>query len=239
MFGYRARIGFLVPPGAPTVEPEMYGIAPPGVSVHFTRMVASGTPGSHAGQDERNRSQIAHLDENVELLMHVKPDVLVMAHTASSYTLGREGEAELIARMQAKTGKPFITAFGSVIAALGHLGVSRLAMCAPYSAESTGKGRDYLELHGFKVVKLANLEGISNIYDQTAESAYRLARGVDVPEAQAVFISGVGMPTLSILDHAERDLGKPVISSAAAMMWNALRTAGVLEGVPGCGQLLR
>jgi maleate isomerase len=239
MFGYRARIGFLVPPGAPTVEPEMYRHAPEGVSVHFTRMVAGGTPGSHQGQDERNLSQIAHLEQNVELIAMVKPDVIVMAHTASSYTLGRQGEAELIARMQHKTGKPFITAFGSVMAALSHLGVSRVALCTPYSAESTAKGRAYLEAHGFEVVSVANLEGISNIYDQTAEGAYRLARSVDVPAAQAVFLSGVGMPTLSVLQALESDLGKPVISSAAAMLWNALRTAGVREGVPGCGQLLR
>ena len=30
------RIGFLVPPGNPTAEPEMMRLAPPGVTVHFT-----------------------------------------------------------------------------------------------------------------------------------------------------------------------------------------------------------
>jgi ATPase subunit of ABC transporter with duplicated ATPase domains len=43
-------------------------------------------------QEERNRSQIAHLEENVTLLAMVRPDVIVMAHTAMSYTLGKEGE---------------------------------------------------------------------------------------------------------------------------------------------------
>ena len=65
------RIGFLVPPGNPTVEVEMIALAPPRVSVHFTRMVAHGAAGSHQGQEERNRSQIAHLDENVRLLAMV------------------------------------------------------------------------------------------------------------------------------------------------------------------------
>ncbi len=40
MKGWRTRIGFLVPPGNPTVEPEMAEMAPPGVSLHFTRMNA-------------------------------------------------------------------------------------------------------------------------------------------------------------------------------------------------------
>jgi len=77
------RIGFLVPPGNPTVEPEMTRLAPEGVTVHFTRMVAHGEAGSHRGQEERNRSQIAHLDENVALLAMVKPAVIAMARAAS------------------------------------------------------------------------------------------------------------------------------------------------------------
>src|SRR5260370_13266774 len=80
------RIGFLVPPGNPTVEVEMIALAPPEVSVHFTRMVAHGAAGSHHGQEERNRSQIAHLSENVALLALVAPKGLVLPHTAPTHT---------------------------------------------------------------------------------------------------------------------------------------------------------
>lgn len=73
MTGWRARIGFLIPPGNPTTEPEMISLTPSGVSVHFTRMVAHGVTGSLDGQEERNLTQIAHLDENIALLSMVKP----------------------------------------------------------------------------------------------------------------------------------------------------------------------
>jgi maleate cis-trans isomerase len=33
-----------------------------------------------------------------------------------------------------------------------------------------------------------------------------------------VFLSGLGMPTIPILETLEQDLGKPVISAASAMM---------------------
>ena len=229
------RIGFLVPPGNPTCEPEVIRLTPPRVTVHFTRMVAHGNAGSHDGQEERNRTQIAHLDDNVALLNMVKPAVIVMAHTASSYTLGQQGEADLVARMEKATGARFLTAFGSVLAALKHLGAQRLALGAPYAREAMLKSKAHLELHGLQVPGFGNLENVANIYDETA---YGLGKMVDVPEAQAIFLSGVGMPTLDILEKLEKDCGKPALSSASAMMWNALRTAGVTTPVPGYGRLL-
>src|SRR5262249_33298842 len=84
-----------LPPGNPTIEPEMIAMAPTGVSVHFSRMVARGPTGTQHGQEERNRSQIEHIDETADLLAMVKPSVMMIAHTATSYTLGRDLEAAL------------------------------------------------------------------------------------------------------------------------------------------------
>ena len=232
------RLGFLVPPGNPTVEPEMAMLAPPGVTVHFNRMVASGPTGVLTGQEERNRSQIASLDACAELLAMVSPAVMVLAHTATSYTLGIEGEEQVVRRLSGRFGVPFVTAFGSVVAALRHLGVRRVALGAPYADELMQRGRAHLEAHGFEVVSCGRLEGVTNIYDETPERAASLARQVDVPAAQAVFLSGVGLPTVPVLARLERELGKPALSSAAAMMWNALRCAGATQPVEGYGSLL-
>ena len=238
MIGWRARLGFLVPPGNPTVETEMIAMAPPGVSLHFHRMVARGTPGSLVGQSERNRSMLDNIDKGIELLAMVKPDVIVIAHTATSYHLGRRGEAELLDRLQRATGRRVVTAFGSVVRALERLEIRRLALGTPYSPEVTSQGKAHLEAHGLEIAKFANLSGIENIYDTTAEDAYRLARMVDSEDAEAVFLSGTGMPTASVLESLEQDLGKPVLSSASAMMWHALRLAGVGQAIAGYGRLL-
>jgi maleate isomerase len=238
MIGWRARLGFLVPPGNPTVEAEMIELAPPGVSVHFHRMVARGNPGALDGQAERNRMMAENLDGSVEMLALVKPDVIVIAHTATSYYLGRDREAELLRRLATESGTRVVTAFGSVAAALNRLGVRRVALGAPYARDVMLQGKAHLEAHGFEVVKFDNLAGVTNIYDETAERAYRLARSVDAAEVEAVFLTGTGMPTLPVLDMLEQDLGKPVISSASAMMWHALRLAGVRQPVAGYGRLL-
>lgn len=238
MIGWRARLGFLVPPGNPTVEPEMMAIAPPGVSLHFNRMIARGTPGAPDGQSERNRMMVDNIDASIEMLALVRPDVIILAHTATSYYLGQDGEAELIARLEALTGTRVTTAFGSVRRAFERLNVRKLALGAPYSRETTLHGKAHLEAHGLHVVNFDNLRDVTNIYDETAERAYRLARMVDCAEAEAVFLTGTGMPTLPVLEALEQDLGKPVVSSASAMMWHALRLTGVRQPITGYGRLL-
>jgi maleate isomerase len=237
MTGWRARIGFLVPPGNPTVEPEMTELAPAGVSVHFTRMSASGSAGTHSGQDERTRSQIASLDEATRLMAMISPQSIVLAHTATSYSLGREAEEALVRRLEVSSRARFVTAFGGVVEALRFLGVQRIAYATPYDEELTERGRAHLTAHGFDVVGMARLQRVRNIYDETPARAYAVGRQADRPEAEAVFLSGTGMPTLAIIQALEDDLGKPVISAASAMMWAALRAAGVSAQRPGYGRL--
>jgi maleate isomerase len=161
-----------------------------------------------------------------------------MAHTATSYTLGQQREAELVAQMEAFSGARFITAFGSVLAALSHLGARRIAYATPYSAEMTSRGRQHIEACGLEVVSSDHLSNVRNIYEETSERAYAIARQVDHPDADVIFLSGVGMPTLDALKPLEEDTGKPVISAASAMMWHALRTAGVGCCIEGYGALL-
>ena len=238
MFGWRARLGFLVPPGCPTVEGEVPPIMPRGVTAHFSRMVAEGKTGSLDGQEERNRSQIEHLDHSVRLLSLVKPKVMALAHTATSYTLGRDGEEQLIKRLEAEYRVPFLSAFSSVVMALERLGAKRIALGAPYGESITLKGKAHLETFGFEVVSHGRLDNVTNIYDETPERAYGLAKKVDMPEADAVFLSGVGLATMSVLGILEQDLDKPVISSMAALTWASLRAAKVDEPIEGYGRLL-
>jgi maleate cis-trans isomerase len=168
----------------------------------------------------------------------VRPAVIVLAHTATSYTLGRDAEADLTARMEQESGARFITAFGSVIRALTRCHVRRVAFGTPYGESATLQCKSNLESYGFAVANFGRLEDVVNIYDETSERAAQLALRVDAADADAVFLSGVGMPTVDVLDRLEQKLGKPVISSASAMMWNALRSAGVGTAVTGFGSLL-
>jgi len=242
MFGWRARIGILVPPGNPTVEPECYMMAPDGVTVHFARLQgfqSLSTPGAAQGMEDRTLAYLDDLPGPAQALGSVHPSVVILAHTASSYATGFANEAQLIERISAATGTTGMTAARAVLAALQHLGVKRLALGTPYPEVVSARGKAYWEAAGFDIVGYHRLSGVENIYAESEQRAYQLARQADTPEADAVFLSGTGLPTVGVLETLEGDLGKPVISSNQASMWLALRLAGVHHPVTGFGQLLR
>ena len=238
MEGWRARLGFMIPPQNPTVEREMTQLLPIGVSAHYQRMVSRGAVGTLDNLQGRAASHLAHMDHTVELIASVRPDVIVLAHTATSYALGREGEAKLTRHLEDMTGIPFTSALASAVAAFAALGVRRVAVGTAYDMALTLRGKEVLEDYGIEVVAAECLPDVSSIFDQSPARVYGLARSIDRAEADAVFLSGVGLPTISVLGALEADLGKPVLSSVGAMTWNALRLAGIGSPVPGYGRLL-
>ncbi len=242
MFGWRARLGVLVPPGNPTVEPEFYHMAPEGVTIHFARLQgfqSLSTPGAAAGMEERTLAYLEELPGPATALSSVNPSVVILAHTASSYATGFDKEPQLIDRIASLTGTAALTAARAVLAALKHFGVKKLALGTPYPEAISAKGKAYWEAAGFDIVGYQRLADVQNIYAENEQRAYQLARQANTPDADAVFLSGTGVPTVGVLEVLEQDLGKPVISSTQASLWQALRLAGVRQAIPGFGRLLR
>ena len=215
----------------PRVADEIVVYAPDGPDLR--------EPGGAEGLEERTRGLLAGLAAPARALGAVKPAVVILAHTGVSYVNGFANEQALVDRLAALSGTTAITAARAISAALRHLGIKRLALGTPYPEAMSALGRAYWEAAGFEVAGYRRLEGVTNIYTESEERAYRLARDADAPGADGVLLSGTGLPTVGVLELLEQDLGKPAISSMQACLWHALRLAGIREPIHGYGRLLR
>jgi len=212
-------------------EPEFIRIVPEGVSCHFHRIAFEGGGISRLKQVEQG------LEEATRIIMHVHPAAMAMTGTGVSFAGGYGYDQEMIRKMQNINGDiPATTTSSSAIDALRSLGVRRISMAMPYIEEVALAAVKFVEDSGFEVLKSRWLaESPAHV---PRERVYRLAREVDTAESQAIFLPCTGWHTITVIEKLEADLGKPVISSNQATIWNLLRLAGINDKIQGYGQLL-
>lgn len=236
-FGWRARIGLILPADNTVAEPELYSLGLPGVSFHTVRLSTT----DH-GEMRAQAVSIAGT------LAEMGVDVAVYGCAETSFDAGGEERENLSSLIRAAGKVPVVTATGAMLAALSEREVRRLALVTPYTRRSGSLLEQTLAEDGFDVVA-----AIHRDFRETGEdprewyetnrrpptTAYGMVRSVDTPEAEAVLVSATNLPFLPLLEQAERDLGKPVVSSNQSVLWWCLRELGIKEPVMGYGELLR
>jgi len=234
MYGWRLRIGLIVPSSNTTMEPEFYEMVPEGVSIHTARMRLREV------RIEALREMAEDAAEAAELLSTAGVNLLVYGCTTGSLLGGIEWERKLIDRVQRGGGVPSFSTAEAVIEALKKLEAEKIVVATPYLEELNALGKSFLEDHGFEVLGMKGLGLVSNldIGKEPPSTAYRLAREVFRPEADAVFISCTNFRTIEVIEALEADLGKPVVTSNQASLWKALRVGGIREKIFGYGSLL-
>ena len=240
MYGWRAKVGVLVPDGNSTMEPELYRLAPPGVSFHFARLQAGPTATT---LDTIIRDYLASAGQAAEAVAKVEPDLIVFGLTAGSFVPASGGNAGIEAVIRARTGVPGLAAGTCVVEALRAVGMRRLAEVTPYTHDVSELGRRFLEAHGFQVACLhtmaAMAEGVQGIYRLHPERVYREVKtALHGQQVDGIFLSGTGVHSLDIIPLLEADLGLPVVSSNTAVLWSVLRRLGITP-LPGGGRLMQ
>lgn len=235
-YGYRARIGVIVPGVNVNLEPEFYRVAPKGVSIHTTRMMLLGkaTQESYVRMEQDTERAAAELAT-------AEVDVITWACTSGGVLLD---PPKIEARISEIAGCPAVSTLTSAIAALKALGAKRVALGTPYLSFINESEITSLENAGFEVVSMYGMEmgenqqerrGISRI---PPESLHRFARHIDRPEADAIFISCTNVAAIGEIAQVEAERGKPVITSNAVTIWHCLRTVGINDKIEGYGRLL-
>jgi maleate isomerase len=219
-----ARIGVVVPFDF-ALDREYWQFVPADVSVHITRT------GFHAGPVgialARAVADPAEAAAAVETLVAIEPDVVAYACTSGSFVNGLAGERALRESMDAAGATRSVTTSGGLLAALGALGVRRVALGTPYVAELGALLADFVAEAGFTPASLANLDLDGGIADLARDEVERLAAAAFTPDAEALFLSCTNLPTVGILAALEARYGIPVLSANQVTMWAAVRAAGI------------
>lgn len=235
MYGWRGRIGLLVPSVNTVAEPEMNRIAPEGIVAFAARM-----RNTKADFDD-TLGLIKHVERATDELMSAHVDVVAFTCTAGSFIQGGKGEDELKKLIEKTAHVPSVTTSGAVVRALKTLKTRKLVIATPYPEEINRLEKAFFEENGFEVLAIKGL-GITDAFligCEMPENTYRFVKSMDDPSADAIFISCTNYRTFDIIERLEDGCKKPVVTSNQATFWAALRTIGCLESIPGFGKLLR
>ncbi len=233
MYGWKARIGLILPSLNAVMEPEFNTMSPDGISVHATRLMHQGNISMTELKKMAEGTESA-----AELLATAGVNVIAYACTSGSLVGGMGWDQQLISRMEKATAIPATTTATAVIRACRELGVSRVAVATPYGEATNRVEEEFLEAHGIRVVNMKglNISG-EKLRNAPAETTYNLACDVDSPEAEAIFISCTSFKSITVIEELEEKLGKYVFSSNTATMWDVLKKLDISEPLTGYGRL--
>lgn len=213
---------------------------PHGVSCHGARM---GGYDEDAVPDEEQMQGLgaADLEGPLALLLGIKPDVVIYGCTSATLTHGPAFDRALADRIAAQSGAKTVTAAGALVHALKAIGAKRIGFASPYVPAINNMAIRFLSDMGFETVATADVGTALGNHEQGAldpDAVYDLGLKADSPDADAVVLSCTEMRSVETLDRLEQKLGRPVISSNQAMMFEALGALGIHDPIPGFGRLL-
>ena len=236
----RRRFGILVPFTNTNLEPDMVLLRPDGVSLHFAR-IGGYDQDEIPDADQMHGLGAADLDEPLHLLQGVRPDVILYGCTSATLTHGLEFDGALAERINTQGKAETVTAAGALVNALEFLGVKRIGFASPYVSAINNLAIDFLAEVGVEVVARSEVSEALDNYGQgelDPQAVYDLGLAADHPEAEALVLSCTDMRSVETIAQLEQTVGKPVISSNQAMMFQAMQLAGIGEAMTGFGQLL-
>jgi maleate isomerase len=229
-YGARGRFGLLTPQANPTVEPEFRRLMPAGTELYVARLTSR-------SEDPRERlvEYLERLPETLAQYDELRLDAVAFACTGASYLLGARREAEILAAAEATIGAPLESAAGAILRALDALGARRVVILSPYPDWLRDAAIAYWRDAGLEVIDTATVPigraDTRGIYELQSADAAGVLAGLDAHDADAVLVSGTGMPSLGLL-RSQRAQHPPVVSSNLCLAWR------LHQHVPGGGPTL-
>jgi maleate isomerase len=236
-YGYRARVGFIAPGSTiETIPVEFYQMAPEGVVIVFVCI------GIKRLTKEDISEALKGIENAAAELARTKTDVIILGGSPPIIFGGFGFDQKIIERIKNVTDIPGTTSQTLAVNALRALQVKKLVVASPFEENQNSLLKKFLEDSGFWV---HNIEGLNKERIEYGmlprDASYHLAIEAckEVEDFDGVYLPCAQMPTITIIDRLEKELGKPVVTSVQAMIWGALNIAGINDQISGYGRLFK
>lgn len=230
------RIGVILFDEDVTTESALAGLRPAGeaTAVHVSRMPA---PIDHSA------AGLAKTGDDIAAAARLLPsgriDVVAYGCTTGAIELGHAALCAHVAR--GRPGVPVATPIAGALGAFAALGVRRISLLTPYNDALNRMLAEYLESHGVDVLVCASfaIEDEASYANVSLDSVRAGAARAMHPRSEALFVACMALRGTEIVAELESALGgRPVVTSAQALWWEALRLAGRIVRIEGAGRLL-
>ena len=220
MYGWRGRIGLIIPSNNTVMEYEFSRFVPRGVSVHTARL---GLVKDSTWETLIRMSD--HVERAAEELASCDVDIIIYGCTSGSFLKGPEFEEELTERIFKASNIRCFTTSKAVLKGLHSLDSKKIVIASPYSRETNEEEKRFLEAAGFRVLQMAGLSIIrpTDIGRLTPDRAYAMAKQIHSEEVDTIFISCTDFRTFEIISPLEKDIKKKVITSNQSSLWMAIQ----------------
>jgi arylmalonate decarboxylase len=168
-------------------------------------------------------------------------DAIMVIGTSLTFYRGPDAHDRLLERLREKTGLPVSTMSQSIIDGLREVGAKRVAVATAYTEIVNRRLKELLAAAGVEVLSLECFDLLDfggpskkSEADIIALSDAAIANGEG---AEAILISCGGLRTLGVAEPLEASHAIPVVSSATAAFWAAMRLVGESGHLSGYGQL--
>ena len=172
-----------------------------------------------------------------DILPNEKIDCVVYGCTSGTIAAGYQSIESKIKK--AKPEAEVTTPSTASIKALKKLNLNKIAIFTPYPKKLNDEVIDFFKKENFQVTANSYFDIASDIDigKVDANYLYEVLSKMDLNGADALFISCTALPALSIIDKLEKKLGKIVLSSNQALIWDTLEKIGKNDSINGFGKL--
>ena len=228
------RLGLIVLATDLTSERDFTRILPRDQAAIYTSRVRFENPAT----PENLRHMAPRLGEAAALILPGEQiDAICYSCTAASVLIGDAAVTRAIQDVHPEV--PVITPAKAARQAFAALNVRRIAILTPYLVETSRPMATYFSEHCLQVTRFEcfGLEDDRIMARVQRENIIQAACRIDSPDAEAIFISCTGLPSVAAIAEIELRTGKPVITSNQATTWAMMHYAGLEHRVQGYGCL--